>query len=182
MGPVRPNQYDTFRDWFAISMAALTEDMKRVVRAQRLGYVATVSSEGRPNVSPKGSLAIWDDDHLVFADIESPHTIRNLEANPHVEVNVVDPGVRKGYRFTGAAKVLRSGDQYWKVLEHYKEEGADIRRVRAIVLIQVTAATPVISPCYLTGLTEDEVRALWSEWHRKAGAKTVVDLIPPNDF
>ena len=163
-------------------MPALTEDMKRVVRAQRLGYVATVSPDGRPNVSPKGSLTVWGDDHLVFADIESPHTIRNLGTNPNVEVNVVDPAVRKGYRFTGTGKVLRTGDPYWKILDHYKAEGADIRRVRAIVMIEVQSASPVISPCYLTGLTEDEVRALWSDWHRKAGDKMVVDLIPPNDF
>jgi uncharacterized protein len=163
-------------------MPVLTDDMKRVVKAQRLGYVATVTSEGRPNVSPKGSLAIWDDDHLVFADIESPHTVRNLGTNPHVEVNVVDPEVRKGYRFTGTGKVLRTGDQYWKILDHYKAEGADIRRVRAIVLIEVQVASAVASPCYLTGLTEEEVRALWAEWRRKASDKMVVDLIPPNDF
>jgi uncharacterized protein len=163
-------------------MPVLTEEMKRVVRTQRLGYVATVTSEGHPNVSPKGSLAVWDDDHLVFADIESPHTIRNLGGNPHVEVNVVDPGVRKGYRFTGTGQVLRAGDQYWKILDRYKSEGADIRRVRAIVLIEVRAASAVVSPCYFTGLTEDEVRALWTEWHRKASEKMVVDLIPPNDF
>lgn len=163
-------------------MPALTDDMKRVVRSQRLGYVATVSAQGRPNVSPKGSVTVWDDDHLVFADIESPHTIRNLETNPNVEVNVVDPGIRKGYRFSGTAKVLRAGDQYWKILDHYKAEGADIRRVRAIVLIDVHATAPLVSPCYVTGLSEDEVRALWADWHRKSEDKLVVDLIPPNDF
>jgi uncharacterized protein len=163
-------------------MPVLSEEMKRVVRQQRLGYVATVSADGRPNVSPKGSLTAWEGDRLVFADIESPHTVRNLEKNPNTEVNVVDPGVRKGYRFTGTAKVLRSGELYWKIVEHYKDEGADIRRVRAIVVIDVTAAIAVLSPCYLTGLTEDEVRAIWTEWHRKAEQKTVVDLIPPNDF
>lgn len=163
-------------------MPVLTGDMQRVVREQRLGYVATVSSDGRPNLSPKGSVAVWDDDHLVFADIESPRTIRNLETNPHVEINVVDPQVRKGYRFEGTAKVLRAGDLYWKILDRYKAEGADIRRVRAIVLVDVQAAAPVVSPCYLTGLSEEEVRALWTEWHRKAKDKTVVDLIPPNDF
>jgi uncharacterized protein len=163
-------------------MAVLTEDMKRVVRQQRLGFVATVSPDGRPNVSPKGSVTVWEGDRLVFADIESPHTIRNLESNPNTEVNVVDPGVRKGYRFSGVAKVLRSGELYWKILEHYKVEGADVRRVRAIVVIQVSAASAVVSPCYLTGLSEDEVRALWTEWHRSSDKKTVTDLIPPNDF
>jgi len=163
-------------------MAVLTEDMKRVVRAQRLGYVATVSADGRPNVSPKGSVAVWDDDHLVFADIESPHTIRNLETNPQVEINVVDPAIRKGYRFHGTGKILRTGDLYWKIIEHYKSERADVRRIRTIVVVEVQGAAPLVSPCYMLGLTEEEVRALWAEWHRKAEDKTVVDLIPPNDF
>jgi uncharacterized protein len=163
-------------------MAALTEEMTRVIRAQRLGYVATVSPDGQPNLSPKGSLTVWDDDHLVFADIESPGTIRNLESNENVEVNVVDPRVRKGFRFRGRAKVLRSGAEYWRIVEHYKKEGADVRRVRTIVLINVIHAAVLVSPVYLTGLSEDEVGALWDDFHAKVGKKTVTDLIPPNDF
>jgi predicted pyridoxine 5'-phosphate oxidase superfamily flavin-nucleotide-binding protein len=84
-------------------MGALTDDMKRVVEEQQLGFVATVCPDGSPNLSPKGTLAVWDDDHLVFADICSPGTIANLTANPAIEINVVDPLVRKGYRFKGTA-------------------------------------------------------------------------------
>jgi len=50
----------------------LTEDMKRLVSEQRLGFVATVCPDGTPNLSPKGTTAVWDDDHIVFADIRSP--------------------------------------------------------------------------------------------------------------
>jgi len=46
--------------------------MKRVVEEQRLGFVATVCPDGTPNLSPKGTTAVWDDDHLVFANIRSP--------------------------------------------------------------------------------------------------------------
>ena len=56
----------------------LSEDMKRVIREQRLGFVATVSSDGTPNLSPKGTLAVWDDTHLVFIDIRSPNTVENI--------------------------------------------------------------------------------------------------------
>jgi predicted pyridoxine 5'-phosphate oxidase superfamily flavin-nucleotide-binding protein len=44
----------------------LTDDMKRVVRQQRLAFVATVCADNTPNLSPKGTIAVWDDDHLVF--------------------------------------------------------------------------------------------------------------------
>jgi len=81
----------------------LTKDMKRVVREQRLGFVATVCPDGSPNLSPKGTTNVWDDDHLVFCDLNSPQTVANLREKPAIEVNVVDPIARKGYRFKGSA-------------------------------------------------------------------------------
>jgi predicted pyridoxine 5'-phosphate oxidase superfamily flavin-nucleotide-binding protein len=50
----------------------LTEDMKRVVNEQRLGFVATVCPDGTPNLSPKGTTAVWDDDHIVFCGYPFP--------------------------------------------------------------------------------------------------------------
>src|SRR5258705_12524 len=93
----------------------LTADMKRVVEEQRLGFVATVCPDGTPNLSPKGTTAVWDDEHLVFANMRSPGTIANLRLNPSVEVNIVDPFGRKGYRFKGTASVLESGPAYERV-------------------------------------------------------------------
>ena len=52
-------------------MGILTDDMKRVVRQQRLAFVATVCADHSPNLSPKGTIAVWDDEHLVFANIRS---------------------------------------------------------------------------------------------------------------
>ena len=43
------------------------------VNFQKLGFVATVNSDNTPNLSPKGTVRIWDDENLVFADINSPH-------------------------------------------------------------------------------------------------------------
>jgi predicted pyridoxine 5'-phosphate oxidase superfamily flavin-nucleotide-binding protein len=83
----------------------LTEDMRRLIAAQRLCYVATVDADGSPNLSAKGTLVVWDANTLAFADIRSPRTVANLRVNPRVEVNVVDPLARKGYRFKGAAEV-----------------------------------------------------------------------------
>jgi predicted pyridoxine 5'-phosphate oxidase superfamily flavin-nucleotide-binding protein len=42
-------------------MGILTNDMKRVVEQQRLGFVATVCPDGTPNLSPKGTTAVWGD-------------------------------------------------------------------------------------------------------------------------
>ncbi len=93
-------------------MGALTEDMKRVVAEQGLGFVATVTPDGRPNLSPKGTTKVFGEDHLIFADIHSPGTVANLRTNPAIEVNVVDPIVRKGYRFKGRAEVFAEGPRF----------------------------------------------------------------------
>src|SRR6266853_6685742 len=99
----------------------LTADMKRLVGEQPLGFVATVSPDGTPNVSPKGTFAVIDDRTLAFADIRSPQTVRNLRANPRVEVNFVDPFVRKGYRFSGTATVVeRKNGAFEALLGHFR--------------------------------------------------------------
>jgi len=163
-------------------MVVLSDEMKRVVREQRLGYVATVGKDGAPYVSPKGSLTVVDDSTLGFADVESPHTVQNIAHDPRTEINVIDPFVRKGFRFRGKGKILHTGTEYWKILELYHAEGADVRRVRSVVLVDVEVALPLVSPIYAFGIPEEDVRALWEEYHTKRKARTVVDLIPPRDF
>ena len=44
----------------------LTPDMKRIIEEQRLGFVATASLDGTPNVSPKGTFAVLDDQTIAF--------------------------------------------------------------------------------------------------------------------
>ena len=142
-------------------MGLLTADMKRVVEEQRLGFVATICPDGTPNLSPKGTTAVWDDDHLVFANIRSPGTLANLRQNASVEINVVDPFLRKGYRFKGVASVLESGAPYEKAIAFYQARGSTVSLFREVVLVRVDQAQPVDSPAYDLGLSEDEVRSRW---------------------
>ena len=137
-------------------LTVLNDDMKRVVREQRLGYVATVCPDGTPNLSPKGTTAVWDDEHLVFLDLYSPGTVANIEAgNPVVEVNVVDPIRRKGYRFKGPADVHREGSLFDDVVQWYeRERGTDRGRINSVVLVRVERAAPLVSPAYADGSSE----------------------------
>jgi predicted pyridoxine 5'-phosphate oxidase superfamily flavin-nucleotide-binding protein len=137
----------------------LDADMQRVVRDVALGFVATVNQDGTPNLSPKGTTTVWDDEHLVFLDICSPGTVGNIEAGRDaVEVNVVDAIVRKGYRFRGTARVLRTGEAFDRVVHWYaSERGSDVSRVQSVVLIAVESAAPLVSPAYDDGTSADEI-------------------------
>ena len=132
-------------------------------QGQRLGFVATVNPDGSPNLSPKGTTTLFDDAHLLFADIASPHTIENLDRDARVEINMVDPITRKGYRFRGIATVHRDGETYERGLEVLRARGSSAGpdRVKSIVVIEVTDVKTLISPAYDTGATEAEVSAGW---------------------
>jgi uncharacterized protein len=142
--------------------------MKRVVTEQRLAFIATVCPDGTPNLSPKGTIAVWDDDHLVFADIRSPGTIANIRKNPAVELNVVDPFVRKGYRFKGVGEVIVDGELFRQIMDFYRGRWVDAAkskaeaRIRGFVLVKVERALPLISPAYDdTSSDEQSIRKYW---------------------
>jgi len=144
----------------------LDEDMRRVVREQRLGFAATVCPGGTPNLSPKGTTIVWDDEHLAFLHLHSESTVANLAANPAIEINVVDPIVRKGYRFKGEAQVLTEGDLHAEIADFFAGRGTDPGRIKAVVLVRVDSAAPLVSPAYDDGTSsEEDIAARWREHH-----------------
>ena len=141
----------------------MTEEMKRMVDHLRLCYVATVTPDGKPNLSPKGSLKVWDDENVVFADIASPITVRNLRANPFIEINLVDPFLRRGFRFKGRAEICESGSEFDFVAEDlWSREGRQYP-VNVVVKVAIEEAFPVLSPAYTFNddVKEEQVRAVW---------------------
>ena len=150
--------------------AILTADMRRLIDEQRLGFFATVCADGSPNLSPKGTIAVWDDNHLAFGNIRSPGTLENLRRNPRIDVNVVDPFSRKGYRFKGVAAILESGAQYEKAVEFYRARGSKVSAFKEIVLIEVTEAQFIDSPAYDFGMSESEIRDRWEKHYQSLGA------------
>jgi len=143
-------------------MGILTADMKRVVEEQRLGFAATVCADGSPSLSPKGTMVVLDDDHIMFGEIRSPNTIENLRANPAMEINFVDPFARTGYRFKGMASIVERGsDEFAALHARFGHWGALAAAIKRIVKLRVERALPVTSPAYDIGVTEAELRRTW---------------------
>jgi predicted pyridoxine 5'-phosphate oxidase superfamily flavin-nucleotide-binding protein len=151
----------------------LSQDMQRVVLEQRLGFVATVDADGNPNLSPKGTTTVFDSSRLMFADIASPGTVRNLASHPNVEINVVDAITRKGYRFKGTARVHTSGELYERGLAVLAARGSTTprERIRSIVIVDVTDADALVSPAYTDGVAEADVAMRWLAHHTALHAR-----------
>jgi predicted pyridoxine 5'-phosphate oxidase superfamily flavin-nucleotide-binding protein len=146
-----------------VEMGILTADIQMFVRKQKLGFIATVCPDGTPNLSPKGTTTVWDDDHLIFADIHSPGTVNNLLYNPSIEINVVDVFIRKGYRFKGTGRVLSNGSLFEDILSFYNKDGFT-HVISNIVLVKIERVLPIISPAYDRDISEEEVKQRWMDY------------------
>lgn len=145
------------------NMGILTTEIKDFIKQQKLAFVATVCPDGTPNLSPKGTTNVWDDDHLIFADIYSPGTVKNLLSNPSIEINIVDFFVRKGYRFKGNGKVLSEGTLFNEIISFYQNAGSKYT-IKNVVLVKVERILPVWSPAYDTGISEEDVIKRWTSY------------------
>ena len=74
--------------------------------------MATASPEGIPNVGPKGSVRVLDDEHIAFFEMTGKHTYENLKKNPNVAIAVLDRGKMQGYRFMGRAELITEGELF----------------------------------------------------------------------
>ena len=137
------------------------------VRRIRLGFVASVTPDGMPALSHKGTLTALDEHHLIFADIESPQTVDNLRQNSSVVVEVVDYFSRKGYRFLGTARIIGCNSLEASYISFYEEWGLkDLReRLRNFVVIEVQSVQGILSPAYAWGSKETELRDRWKTYH-----------------
>ncbi len=124
----------------------LTSDMKAVIQSAHLCFAATVTADGRPNLSPKGTIRVWDDSSLFFLDIASPGTRANLAARPWMELNVVDQLSRRGYRFAGPAALHSQGAVFDEGCRRlFGEEGAKYPVAGVVVLEVETGGTSDLS-------------------------------------
>jgi predicted pyridoxine 5'-phosphate oxidase superfamily flavin-nucleotide-binding protein len=124
----------------------LTADMRAVIQAAHLCFAGTVSADGTPNVSPKGTIRAWDDQHLFFLDIASPGTRANPRARPWMELNVVDQLSRRGYRFFGPATVHVGDAVFEEAIRRVQGAGQLSYPVAAVVLLALERAAALISP------------------------------------
>lgn len=141
----------------------ISDDVAEFVEKQKLGFVATVNPDNSPNLSPKGTIYRWNG-CLVFANIRSPNTIANLEKNPLVELNVVDPFLRKGIRCKGTARIIKDGKEFENIMEFYKKRGVK-STINSFVIIEAEQVKEVTSPLYDLGLSEDNMRKKWKKYY-----------------
>lgn len=142
----------------------LNDAAKSLIARFPLGFVATVTPEGWPAVSPKGTFLVLDDDTIGFGEIRSPGTMRNLAHLAQAEVNFVDQWARKGIRVRGATRVILPGAEYDALIGKWRAVWGDLAgRINALVLVHAETVKPITTPPYDDGVSEAEMIALYKQ-------------------
>lgn len=119
-------------------MAKIPNEVQEFVK-DKMAWVATASPDGVPNATPKGTVRVMDDEHLVFADLFSLKTRDNLQKNPQVAVTVVDLEKFKGYQFKGTAQLVDSGPVFDQMVEQLKKAPVELPHPKYVVIITVAS-------------------------------------------
>ena len=117
-------------------MARIPKEVQEFLSG-KIAWVATAAPDGMPNATPKGSVQVIDDEHIVFADLFSLKTRENLQTNQKVAVTVVDAETYKGYQIKGTAEMLESGPLFEQMAEGLKKAPMDLPPLQYVVHITV---------------------------------------------
>ena len=120
-------------------MATLTKEQKDLIETNRIAYVATVDQNNAPNVSPKSTFSILDDETFIFAEIMSTRTRQNLLKNPKIALYFYSQEKNMGCQIKGEAEMLNSGELYQEMLEALKYYD---RKANYVVKVKVKEIYP----------------------------------------
>ena len=102
-------------------------------------YIATVSPDGEPQISMRGSVLVYDHETLAYWERGWRQSAANIEANPKIVLFYRHPTDRVNLRFYGTATMYREGPIREDVMSRtvQGELDRDPDRIGAAVLVRL---------------------------------------------
>lgn len=126
-----------------------TDEIKQSLKESVLCWLATVSADGVPNVSPKEMFVPYGDDCILIANIASPKSVANIEINSAVCVSFVEVFKQKGFKLTGNATLVKPSDVEFETLKtELYSLGGEGFKIISVIKIKVTQTEPIVAPSY----------------------------------
>lgn len=137
----------------------LKAEIIRSIEKSVLCWVSTVSDAGIPNVSPKECFAYYGEESIIFANIASPQTVRNIEHNENTCISFIDILVQKGFQLKGKAEIIKETDpEYAGMYRVLNEMTKGKFPFKTITKVTIEKVKPIIAPSYILfpETTEDQ--------------------------
>ena len=103
-------------------MAKLTDEMKHMID-DGVAFIATVDHDGNPDIGPKMSIHVVDDNHIGYYERTAGQHYRNITDNGRLIVMVVDTAKKVGFRFHGPVPLHNDDDVFNKAVAFADEHG-----------------------------------------------------------
>lgn len=115
-------------------MSKLTQEMKDMIAEQQC-FIGTVNKDGIPNVAPKRSTRVLNDETLIFNEGTGGATYENILNGSKVSVALVNREPPDGYRFLCVAELQSEGAVYEQTKELSLKKG--MRAPKAVALLHI---------------------------------------------
>jgi len=99
----------------------MSKEIKQMLD-ENIVYLATSTTEGKPNVVPIGLVHAISDEELLIVDVLFNKTRKNLEGNPEVAISFTDMKRLESYQLKGKAEIFKSGEIHEKAFDIMKEK------------------------------------------------------------
>ncbi|WP_203256351.1 pyridoxamine 5'-phosphate oxidase family protein [Hyunsoonleella ulvae] len=127
----------------------MNKDIKKYIDSSVLCWLATVSKDNIPNVSPK-EVFTYHEDTIIIANIASPQSAKNIKHNNNICLSFIDILVQKGYQIKGNAEIIH------KTYPEFKTLAQPLLKITegkfpfsSIFKISVKSVKPIIAPKYV---------------------------------
>jgi len=118
----------------------MSEEVNNALEHRIPCLLGTASPDGAPDMALRGSMMVYDTDHLAYWERSRNESLANLEENPKVVVFFRNPETRAQWRFYGEATIFKQGDEMRDQIMSrvvQRELDADPERLGYGVLIRV---------------------------------------------
>ncbi len=127
----------------------LSQEVAQAAESSVLCWLATVSPDGQPHVSPKEIFCVLDGQHIVVAHIASPTTASHVQACPQVCVSFVDVFVQKGFKVLGAASYVdRNHPEFLRWADTLLQKAGPRFPVHGVIVVLAQSVSPILAPSY----------------------------------
>ena len=127
----------------------LTKEIKDSIDNSVLCWLATVSKENIPNVSPKEIFNYFGANEIIIANIASPESEKNIRSNPNVCVSFVHVFKQKGFKLAGMARIVEEeNSNYAKLKEELYSLGGRSFEIKSVIQVVIGKISPIVAPSY----------------------------------
>ena len=116
-------------------MATITPEMKELIE-HNIGWVASVSPQGRVDLGPKMSLFVVDDKHIGYHERTAGQTMANLRDGSPLVIAFANLEERRGYRFRGTVALHDNDALYEEQVRVAEARGT--KKPAVIPVLEVT--------------------------------------------